>query len=123
MTSEETFPIARLAADTCLVAASGELDADSAWKLQDALGAASATGATRVVADFGAVTYFDADALSILTSCARRVNDEGGTLVVVTDDPWLLRLLAAGRLAGVVEIEGSLRQVVEGYSAAKESTV
>jgi len=53
-----------------MIAASGELDASSAWRLQDALGAASATGASRVIADFAAVTYLDADALAILASPA-----------------------------------------------------
>lgn len=120
MKSNESFPIARLAPDTCLVAARGELDAASAWRLQDALGAAGETGATRLVADFAAVTYLDADALSILTSCATHIHRQGGKLVVVTSDPWLLRLLAAEDLAGLVEVEASLRDVVEGQLLAKE---
>jgi anti-anti-sigma factor len=118
--SEESFPIALLAPDTCLVAARGELDAATVWKLQDALGAAGETGATRLVADLAAVTYLDADALSILASCATQIHRHGGTLVVVTDDPWLLRLLAAENLAGIVEVEHSLRDVVERQLLARE---
>ena len=113
--SNEAFPIARLAPDTCLVAARGELDAASAWRLQDALGAAGKTGATRLVADLAAVTYLDAEALSTLASCATHINKQGGTLVVVTDDPWLLRLLAAENLSGLIEVERSLLEVVEGH--------
>src|SRR5262245_49322400 len=122
MENEDSFPIARLAPDTCLVAARGELDAASAWRLQDALGAASATGAKRLVADFAAVTYLDADALAILASCAKHIHRKGGTVVVVTDGPWLLRLLAAEHLAGIVEVEPSLRHVVEGQTLAREAS-
>jgi anti-anti-sigma factor len=109
---ETAFPIARLGPDACLVAASGELDGSSAWRLQDALGAAGATGARRLIADFGAVTYFDAVALAVLASCATHIRGAGGTLVVVTDDPWLLRLLDAGNLEDV-RLERSLREVVD----------
>jgi anti-anti-sigma factor len=110
---EAAFPIARLGLDACLVAASGELDGSNAWRLQDALGAAGATGVRRVIADFGAVTYFDADALAVLAACATHIRSTGGMLVVVTDDPWLLRLLDAGQLEDV-RLERSLRKVVDG---------
>jgi anti-anti-sigma factor len=110
---ETAFPIARVGPDACLVAASGELDGSNAWRLQDALGAAGATGARRVIADFAAVTYFDADALAVLAASATHIRGTGGTLIVVTDDPWLLRLLDAGELEDV-RLQRSLREVVEG---------
>ena len=105
------FAIAQLPGDVCMVAARGELDGSTAWRLQDALGAASAAGARRVIADFAAVTYLDADAVAVLSACAAHIHRRGGSVVVVTDDPWLLRLLGAGSLEGV-EFEPSLRDVV-----------
>jgi len=105
------FEIAQLPGDACMVAARGELDGSTAWRLQDALGAATATGARRLIADFAAVTYLDADAVAVLSSCAAHIFRKGGSLVVVTDDPWLLRLLDAGGLEDV-EFEPTLRDVV-----------
>src|SRR6185437_14432652 len=109
MPEDSAFPIASLGDDVCMVAASGELDASTAWRLEDALGSARASGARRLIADFAAVTYFDADALTVLATCATHIHHEGASLVVVTDDPWLLRLLETDSLEGVVKIERSLR--------------
>jgi anti-anti-sigma factor len=105
-----------------MVAASGELDASTAWRLQDALGSARASGARRLIADFAAVTYFDADALTVLATCATHIQREGASLVVVTDDPWLLRLLETDSLEGVVKIERSLRAVVDGFATERAAT-
>ena len=68
------FAIARLGDDVCMVAARGELDGSTAWRLQDALGAATASGARRLIADFAAVTYLDADAVAVLSARARRTS-------------------------------------------------
>ena len=65
MQDDTPFPIASLGDDVCMVAASGELDGSTAWRLEDALGSAHASGARRLIADFAAVTYFDADALTV----------------------------------------------------------
>jgi len=111
MQEDGPFEVAQLPGDVCMVAARGELDGSTAWRLQDALGAAAATGARRLIADFAAVTYLDADAVAVLSSCAAHISRNGGTLVVVTDDPWLLRLLDVGDLEGV-EFEPTLRDVV-----------
>jgi anti-anti-sigma factor len=116
------FPIASLGDDVCMVAASGELDGSTAWRLQDALGSAHASGARRLIADFAAVTYFDADALTILASCAKDIQREGASLVVVADDPWLLRLLEADSLQGVVKVERSLRAVVDGFATERAAS-
>ena len=111
MQEDGPFEIAQLPGDACMVAARGELDGSTAWRLQDALGAATATGSRRLIADFAAVTYLDADAVAVLSGCAAHIFQKGATLVVVTDDPWLLRLLDAGHLEGV-EFEPTLRDVV-----------
>ena len=84
MQDDAAFPIASLGDDVCMVAASGELDGSTAWRLQDALGSARASGARRLIADFAAVTYFDADALTVLAACATHIQREGASLVVVT---------------------------------------
>jgi anti-sigma B factor antagonist len=119
MPEDNAFPIASLGDDVCMVAARGELDGATAWRLQEALGSARASGARRLIADFAAVTYFDADALTVLAACATHIQREGASLVVVTDDPWLLRLLEADSLHGVVRIERSLRAVVDGFATER----
>ena len=116
MDAEGAFPIARLGDDACMFAAHGELDGSTAWRLQDALGTAAATGARHLIADFGAVTYFDADALAMLLASAAHFRRSGTRLVIVTDDPWLVRLLDAANLDGVVQIEPTLRDVVNRLS-------
>ena len=112
MAEQGSFPIAQLGGGVCLIAARGELDASTSWRLQDAFGAAEATGARRLIADLAAVTYLDADALVALSVSAARIHREGGRLVLVTDDPWLVRLLGASDLDGVAEIAPTLRDVV-----------
>ncbi len=112
MDGEGAFPIARLNADAYMVAAHGELDSSTGWRLQDALGTATATGAHHLIADFGAVTYLDADALAMLVASAGHVHHAGSRLVIVTDDPWLIRLLEAADFDGVVRVEPTLRDVV-----------
>jgi anti-sigma B factor antagonist len=106
------FPLAQLGDDVCLIAARGEIDGSTVWRLQDAFGAASDTGARRLIADLAAVTYLDADVLAALSASAARIHREGGRLVIVTDDPWIVRLLGASDLDGVAEIEPTLRDVV-----------
>src|ERR1700758_760470 len=105
MEEQHAFPIAQVGNGVCLIAASGELDGSTSWRLVDALGAAAAPGARRLIADLAAVTYLDADALAALSVSATRIYREGGRLVIVTDDPWLVRLLDASDLDGVAEVE------------------
>ena len=114
MSDDDAFQIAQLSRDACVIAARGELDASTVWRLQDALGAATATGAHHLIADMGAVTYLDADALAVLTASATHIHRAGRRLVIVTDDPWLVRLLGAADLDGVARVEPTLRSVVHG---------
>ena len=116
MEAQGAFPIAQLGDGVCLIAARGELDGSTSWRLQDALGAAAATGARRLIADLAGVTYLDADALAALSASAARIHREGGRLVIVTDDPWLVRLLDASDLDGVAKVEPTLRDVVRGFA-------
>jgi anti-anti-sigma factor len=95
-----------------MVAARGELDGSTTWRLQDALSTATATGAHHLIADLGAVTYLDADALAMLVASAARVHRAGSRLAIVTDHPWLVRLLRAAKFDGVVRVEPTLRDVV-----------
>jgi anti-anti-sigma factor len=112
MQDDGAFKIAQLGDGVCMVAARGELDSSTAWRLREALGAASTTGAKYLIADFGAVTYLDADALAVLSASAKHIRGSGSVLVLVTDDPWLVRLLDAGDLAGSVEVAPNTRDVV-----------
>jgi anti-anti-sigma factor len=114
---DSAFPIAQLGDDVYMFAARGELDGSTVWRLQDAVGAARTSGARRLIADFGAVTYLDAEALAVVAASATQLHRDGGRLVVVTDDPWLVRLLYAEGLNGVVQVERSLRAAVGGLAA------
>ena len=116
MQDDNAFPIAQLGDDVCMFAARGELDGSTVWRLQDAVGAARTSGARRVIADFGAVTYLDAEALAVVAACATQLHRNGGSLVSSTDDQWLVRLLYAEGLRDVVEVERSLRAAVEGLA-------
>ena len=118
MLDEDAFPVARLSSDACVIAVRGELDGSTAWRLQDALGTAAATGARHLIADLGGVTYLDADALAVLSASAIHIHRAGGRLVIVTDDPWLVRLLDAGDLDGVAHVEPTLRDVVHDLAAS-----
>ena len=112
MQLEDAFAIGRLGADAFVVAARGELDVATAAGLQNALETARSSGARRLIADLAAVTFLDSAALGVIVKSARKLRMNGGELVVVTDDPRIVRVFEITGLDNVVRLERSLVEAV-----------
>jgi anti-sigma B factor antagonist len=110
--SDEGFNIGRLGSDAFIVAARGELDVATAAGLQNALETARSSGARRLIADLAAVTFLDSAALGVIVKSARKLRMNGGELVVVTDDPRIVRVFEITGLDNVVRLERSLVEAV-----------
>ena len=112
MQSEDGFAIGRLGSDAFIVAARGELDVATAAGLQTALETARGRGALRLIADLAAVTFLDSAALGVIVTSARKLRMNGGELVIVTDDPRIVRVFELTGLDNVVRVERSLVEAV-----------
>lgn len=115
MTSIEfTVSAAELAAGTYVVTLGGEIDSYTAPELGRALEPLASKGAREIVVDLLDVPFIDSTALGILLRTSRRLRTDGGTLVLVTDDPRILRAFEISGLAAHFRFERSLADAVAG---------
>lgn len=113
--AELRVTVAQLAPSAHVASVSGELDLYNASDLRDRLYPLADGGRPEhVIADLGGVTFLDSTALGVLTGLAKRLRTHGGELVVVTPDPRLRRLLEITGLSGVLHLERTLTEAVEG---------
>jgi anti-sigma B factor antagonist len=104
---------AQIGADAYVVSVSGELDIATAGRLGDELGRTSERGARRVIVDLVGLTFIDSVALGVLTEEARRLRASGGTCIVVSQDPRILRVFEITGLDRIFRIERSLAEAVD----------
>jgi anti-sigma B factor antagonist len=105
---------AQIGADAYVVSVSGELDIATAGRLRDELGRTSERSARRVIVDLVGVTFIDSVALGVLTEEARRLRASGGSCIVVSQDPRILRVFEITGLDRIFRIERSLAEAVDG---------
>jgi anti-sigma B factor antagonist len=105
---------AQIGADAYVVSVAGELDIATAGRLSDELERTADRGARRVIVDLVGLTFIDSVALGVLTEEARRLRADGGTCVVVSQDPRILRVFEITGLDRIFHIERSLAEAVEG---------
>lgn len=85
------------------VTAWGELDIAAVPDLRSQVEAALAAGARRLLLDLSAVTFVDSVSLAAVVAAKRRMGP-GGRVVIATSHPYVLLILEAGGLDGVVEV-------------------
>jgi anti-sigma B factor antagonist len=105
---------AQIGADAYVVSVAGELDIATAGRFSEELGRTAQRGARRVIVDLVGLTFIDSVALGVLTEEARRLRADGGTCVVVSQDPRILRVFEITGLDRIFHIERSLAEAVEG---------
>jgi anti-sigma B factor antagonist len=88
-----------------LVRITGELDAETAPALEEALRLASERGATELVADFSGVSFIDSSGLSVLVASHKRLQRLGGTLVIAAPSAPVRRLFDIAGLDRVLTID------------------
>jgi anti-sigma B factor antagonist len=101
-----------------VVAATGDVDLLAAPELDDALRSALAREPGLIVVDLRAATMLDSRALGVLLACARRLSGAGGELVVVADDPRIVRIFEITGLDRTFRLERSLGEVLKGDGRA-----
>ena len=105
---------AQIGADAYVVSVSGELDIATADRFAEELERTAARSARRVIVDLVGLTFIDSVALGVLTEEARRLRASGGTCVVVSQDPRILRVFEITGLDRIFRIERSLAEAVDG---------
>jgi anti-sigma B factor antagonist len=102
---------AQIGADAFVVSASGELDLGSVEPLERELDGVIGAGGRRVIVDLTGVTFIDSVSLGALVRNAKRLRANGGTCVIVADDPRILRVF---EITGVDRAFGIERSLAEG---------
>ena len=102
-----------------IVSRGGEIDAHTAPRLDDELGAALATGATRVVVDLAGTSFIDSTVVGVLLRADERLNGHEGRLVLVSDDPRILRVFELTGLARRFTIVRGLNEAIDKLVGAR----
>jgi anti-sigma B factor antagonist len=103
---------AQIGAEDYVLAVAGEVDSHTSEPLEQELAALFDEGAETIVIDLLGVTFIDSAALGVLTRAAKRVVGNGGELVLVCDDPRLLRTFEITGLDRSFRIERTLSDAV-----------
>jgi anti-anti-sigma factor len=104
---------AELIDDTFIVTVSGEADALAAPQLQSELDVLADDGAHELIVDLLQVPFLDSTILGVLLRTARRMRADGGDVVLISDDPRVLRTFEMSGLLSSFRFERSLNAAVE----------
>jgi anti-anti-sigma factor len=104
---------AELTDDAFIVTVSGEADALAAPQLQSELDALSEDGAHELIVDLLQVPFLDSTILGVLLRAARRMRADGGDVVLISDDPRVLRIFEISGLVSSFRFERTLNAAVE----------
>lgn len=99
-----------------IVSLGGEVDAHTAPRLDEELAGAIETGARRVVVDLAGTSFVDSTVLGVLLHAQRRLDGLEGQLVLVSDDPRILRVFELTGLDRQFQIERSLTETISNLS-------
>ena len=100
-------------AHTQVVEPHGELDLATAPDLRAALDAVYDTGKRRIIVDLGEVPFIDSSGFRVLVATHNKLVADGGALIVMCSDPFLLRVFDVAGLTQVLNVVQSRREAVE----------
>ena len=104
---------AELTDEAFIVTVSGEADARAAPTLQRELDGLADDGARELIVDLLQVPFLDSTVLGVLLRSARRMRADGGDVVLVSDDPRLLRAFEISGLVSSFRFERTLHEAVD----------
>lgn len=102
-----------------VVSVSGELDVYTSPQLRSAIDDILARGQTRMLINLAETTYMDSTTLSILSSALKRLQDVGGNLGVIYDQPLMDRLFT---VTGLNLVLPNFRSEADALTAARTWT-
>jgi anti-anti-sigma factor len=104
---------AELVDGTYVVTVSGEADAADVESLSDELEEVLGEGASCMIVDLLEVPFIDSAVLGVLLRVSRRLRSGGGELVLVADDPRVLRTFEIAGLSAQFRFARTLTAAVE----------
>jgi anti-sigma B factor antagonist len=104
----------QLDGDTHVVAVTGEIDLFTAPEFKQRVSAPIDAGRTNVIVDLTATTFIDSSSLGVLIGAHRRLKLRGGSLVVVCDNPAIVKTFKITGLDGVFTLVRSLDDALDG---------
>jgi anti-sigma B factor antagonist len=110
----------KLADDVGLVSVSGELDFFTAPQLEVAIQSASDGQGPRLIVDLSAISFIDSTALGILLKHVTRLAARGGSLIVVSNDPRISRLLEITGLQDRIATRATLQEALDELASPEE---
>ena len=102
----------RIADNAYVCSVGGELAELGVDGFRHELDDVGARGALHVIADLLSVSFIDSAALGLLLTTAERLREAGGELIVVADDPRILRIFEVTGSGRRFRIERSLATAV-----------
>jgi anti-sigma B factor antagonist len=110
----------KLADDVGLVSVSGELDYFTAPQLEAAIRSASDGQGPKLIVDLSAISFIDSTALGVVLKHVTRLAARGGSLIVVSNDPRVARLLRITGLQGRIATRTTLQEALDELASADE---
>jgi anti-sigma B factor antagonist len=104
--------VARLTRELALVSVAGEIDLHTAPDLQAGIENAGAVGVDTVIVDLSKISFIDSTGLGVLVQGTKRREGRGQSLVLVTNDPRVLRVIEVTGLNRVLRIYATLHDAL-----------
>jgi len=95
-----------------VVALAGEVDAASVGAMRDCVEDLAAGGRVHQVLDLSGVEFLDSSGLGALVALRRRLEEDGGALVLACDNEIVLRLLRLTSLDTVLTVYPTLAEAL-----------
>lgn len=111
-TVEFRISSAELGSGAQIVSLGGEVDVHTAPRLDEELARATGAGSRRVVVDLAGASFIDSTVVGVLLRAHERLGRDGGGLVLVSDDPRILRVFELTGLDRRLTIERSLAKAI-----------
>ena len=99
---------------TPVVAVAGEIDLFTAPEFRQRISAPIDAGRSTVIVDLTETTFIDSSSLGVLIGAHRRLEQRGGSLVVVCDNEAIVRTFRITGLDGVFTLVRSLDDALDG---------
>jgi anti-sigma B factor antagonist len=107
-----------LGPNTHVITVAGEIHVSTAPRFSEQLNASIQDGAPIVVLDLSDVDFIDSTGLSVLLNGLRRVTRQRGRMVLVANNPTVLRLFEITRLDSTFDIRATRAEALEALGAA-----
>jgi anti-sigma B factor antagonist len=95
---------ARTEVDAAVLSLAGEVDVANAAQVRDAALKLVEGGPKHLVVDLGGVEYMDSTGLGMLVGLRKRLNEQGGDVVIAAAQPRVAKLFVMTGLAQVFQI-------------------